>query len=232
MRARPAIGRKASLLVLALVLAVSLLAVYASFVAGAPSLKVEILSWNHIGIDNNEPDKLDPNGNPIGPDQNLVQARITNDGTDPITNAFARFQWTSANSYVRLADYETYIQHIGNLAPGEYVDVFFQVAISRTILAHGTTRAFSVTATSTETTGIASQTLIVEALAEQGSSSSVIVSAPSTVVLGDTFEVVVQAQVTRNMTYETLPLQFDRSFFSLEQVRLDFYGTNDWSGPM
>lgn len=216
---------------IAFALLVSLVAFISTAKAEAV-LSVEVLSFQYIGIDSNEADKFDPLGNPIGPDKNLVQARISNTGSDIATNVFASFQWTGANVYVRLSDYETLIKYLGDIAPGGHKDVFFVVEIARDLAATNTTRPFRIDATSDQSAASATQTLTVKGLAEQGQDDSSIVQVPSTIYLGETFEVVAQASDTRTIAHLTLPLQYDRKFFELESVRLDYYGTQDCSGPV
>ena len=155
--------------VLAILLSAIPLSPYASTpVKAAPSLSVEILSWDRIGIDSNNPDGFDTYGNPVGPDQSIIQARVTSDGTDPVTNAFVSFQWTSSSIYIKLSEYETLIKSLGDLAPGQQVDVFWVVEIVRDTAAKDETRSFRVDVSSDQTSATTSQTLLVEGLQEQG----------------------------------------------------------------
>ena len=185
------------------------------------SLSAAILSYDKIGIDQNNPDVA-------GPDKSIVQVRIGNNGDATATNVVAAFQWTTVNTtYVSLSPDETPIQSLGNLAPDEYADVFWVVEIARDKDALDTTRSYRIDVTSDQTSATVAQTLTVEGLQEQAQDYSAIVHAPSTVILGQTFIVEVEAAITRRVAYVSFPLQFDRSLFELKHVRLDYYqGTN------
>ncbi|MEE8471513.1 MAG: Ig-like domain-containing protein [Dehalococcoidia bacterium] len=187
------------------------------------SLSVQILSFDRIGIDANNP-TVD------GPDQSTVQARISNSGDQAATNVLVTFQWTSSNTYVNLSSYETVIKSLGDLGPGQQADVFWQIDIARDTAAKNTTRSFSIDVTSDQTSATAAQTLTVEGLINQQQDTSDIVNVPSTVNIGDSFIVEAAATVRRNVGYLSFPLQFDRSLFELEQVQLDYYDTLDFTG--
>ena len=156
--------------------------------------------------------------------------RISNSGDQAATNVVVSFQWTSSNTYVNLSPYETLVISLGNIGPGQQIDVFWLVEIARTKSAINTTRGFRIDVTSEQTSATASQTLTVEGLNSQGQDNSIIVNAPTTVYVGDTFVVEAEATITRSPSYISFPLQFDRSLFELYQVRLDYYVNSDFSG--
>jgi uncharacterized repeat protein (TIGR01451 family) len=216
--------RKLFLLLVALTVLVSLVFALAISVK-AQTLSVQILSYDHIGIDANKPENE-------GPDQANVQARISNNGTEAVTNVVAAFQWTSSNPYVILSPYEALVKSLGDLAPGQSVDVFWVVDIARDLNAKGTTRSFRIDVTSDQTSATATQTLTVEGLTGQSQSYSNIVNVPSSVSLGDTFIVEAEATVSRNIAHLAFPLLFDRSLFELEHVQLDYYISSDFSSPV
>ncbi len=223
---------KKRLLSLMIVLAVlaCLMPYAATPVKAQVSLTLVILSYDRIGIDSNNPNGTDSQGNPIGPDRSNIQARITNNGSEPATNVVVSFQWTTANTYVNLSPYETVVASLGNLNPGQQMDIFWLVEIARNKSAVNTTRGFRIDVTSDQTSAAASQTLTVEGLNSQSQDSSNIVNAPSTVYVGDTFVVEAEATINRSPSYISFPLQFDRSLFELCQVRLDYYMNANFSG--
>ena len=222
--------RKIVFLLAVLTILACLLPALATPAKAQASLSVQILSYDKIGIDSNNPGGTDKQGNPVGPDKSNIQARISNSGDQAATNVVVSFQWTSSNTYVNLSPYETLVISLGNIGPGQQIDVFWLVEIARTKSAINTTRGFRIDVTSGQTSATASQTLTVEGLNSQGQDNSIIVNAPTTVYVGDTFVVEAEATITRSPAYISFPLQFDRSLFELYQVRLDYYVNADFSG--
>lgn len=107
----------------------------------ATTLTAEIVSWQIIGLDSN-----DPTGGT--PELFLVQAQVTNTGAEPATDAFATISLTSppcgSVDCVTLVSAST--DQLGTIAPGETVDAFWTVRVAKTPLAFGTVTQVEVTA--------------------------------------------------------------------------------------
>ncbi|MDI9623629.1 MAG: hypothetical protein QFX38_01905 [Methanothermobacter sp.] len=100
-------------------------------------------SWDTIGLDHNNVN--------AGPNQYLVQVRVTNNALTTATNVTANFTWTTDNHYINLAPGETTTKYLGNIPPGATVDAFYLIEIKRTSAAYLTSKNYTVTVAGTNT---------------------------------------------------------------------------------
>lgn len=110
----------------------------------ATTLSAEIVSWQVIGLDSN-----DPTGSP--PEVFLVQAKVTNTGAEPATNASATLTLGTLSpnpcdpeACITLISPATY--ELGDLAAGATANAFWSVRVARTAAAFDTSTPVTVTA--------------------------------------------------------------------------------------
>jgi uncharacterized repeat protein (TIGR01451 family) len=108
-----------------------------------PTLCIDPISWNVIGLDSNK--ALAPNND--GPDTFMVGARACNNGATTLPTVVATYNTVGAvNPYINLADNSTI--SIPELKPGRCEDFYFNGQITRINAAYFTTQGYTVTATS------------------------------------------------------------------------------------
>jgi len=166
-----------------------------------PPLDITKGSWDIAGLDSNFPVTQ-------GPNQTVIQFRIRNpDLVNTAHDVTATFAWTSANIYIDLAPGETAIKNLGDIAPGQTKDVFYLVEITRTSLAHFTSRDYQVTIAGSDTpTYTPGGSIYVEKLLSQNRNdiTGIMVSPPNPTV-GSTFTVTVTS-TTGSPNYPELAL--------------------------
>lgn len=108
-----------------------------------PALSAEIVSWQIVGLDSN-----DPTGS--APELFLIQAQVTNTGTAPATgsNAVLTLGSLSPNpcapaDCISLASSPT--DSLGTIGPGGTADAFWTVRVAKTAAAIGTSTPITVT---------------------------------------------------------------------------------------
>lgn len=111
------------------------------------TLSAEIVSWQVIGLDSNDP---------VGgtPEFFLVQAKITNTGGEPATNAAATLSLGALSpNPCAPADCISLVSpasdSLGTIAPGATVDAFWTVRVAKTAAAIGTSTPVTITASAT-----------------------------------------------------------------------------------
>ena len=175
---------------------------------------VNVLSWNIIGVDSNDPATA-------GPHQFVIQARVTNNTGADISNVSADFALGSRTSYI--STYGPTTQNIGTISNGNSADVFFQVTITPPSSPNtsqnpvfGTTKNYTITANYTDGSGTQTatydNTLTVQDLISQNRNSIVsTVISPSTITLGSTFTVTVTSKTTGGGNFDnvSVPMMFD-----------------------
>src|SRR4051794_20320240 len=92
----------------------------------AASLSATPLTWNVIGLDNNDVN-TGPNHFPVG-------ARVCNTGDAPATNVTSAFLWDSANPLINLrpgtlTDFNA--SPVPSLAPADCHDFYYEVEVTR-----------------------------------------------------------------------------------------------------
>jgi len=107
----------------------------------AAALSAEIVSWQIVGLDSNQP----ASGTP---EIFMVQAKVTNTGDATATNTRLTLSLASpscgASACIALASDPIYT--VGSLAPGATADAFWTIKVAKTSSAIGTTTNISVTA--------------------------------------------------------------------------------------
>ncbi|MFN2454798.1 MAG: hypothetical protein ABR577_11320 [Pyrinomonadaceae bacterium] len=163
------------------------------------------VTWNVIGLDSNNPN--------VGPNTFQVGARVCNTGATSITNVAGNFVWDSSNSYINLSGSSTSV--VKSLSAGACVDMYFQVTVTRTSLAYDTTRRYHITVSADNTAAVSTPTpreLYVERIISQGRNSTVSITGPSTVYVGQTYTYTLAAS-TATQGYDQL-----EAFLSLSNV--------------
>lgn len=169
-------------------------------------------SWNVIGLDSNDVN--------AGPDTFIVGVRVRNTGGVAVTNIVGTFTWDSSNPYINLANATTV--NIQSLAPGNSHEVFFNVRITRTSAAYDATRRYHITISADNAATVSTPTpreLYVEKLVSQNRNSTQNVSGPTTLVVGQTYDFIVDAK-TATGGYEQLvnELTFPNNIFQVQAV--------------
>ncbi|MBW3561314.1 MAG: DUF11 domain-containing protein [Actinobacteria bacterium] len=161
------------------VLAVLVAGVFAGPASAAPALTVESISWNVIGLDS-------PQVN-TGPNRFLQGGRVCNTGDETATGLVTTFVWDTANPFIAVEGPTSLSDPA--LAPGDCVDAYFLVTVTRDAAAFGTTRAFHLEVTADGGVAASSTTipLYVEELISQNRNDSISVDGPQTVYVGGTY---------------------------------------------
>ncbi|MBA3540538.1 MAG: tandem-95 repeat protein, partial [Deltaproteobacteria bacterium] len=162
----------------------------------AAVIAVAPITWNIIGLDSNDV-TTGPNAFPVG-------VRVTNTGDATATNLTATFAFTTANAFINLQGPSTV--QIASLAPGATADAYFDVVITRTIAARGTTRGYVVTVTGTgftTATSPAPREVFVESLVSQARNETLSITGPTAVNVGDVVTYVMTGKTATN-GYEQL----------------------------
>jgi len=194
-------------------------------------LIIQVLSYSKVGIDANDPGGT-RDGLPIGPDRSIIHARVINTGGDILNGLTATFQWTdTTDEYVVLSPHESPTKVLGTLEPRERADAFWVIEVARDLDAIRTYRHYSISVASADTViSSVSKLLAVVGLTEEPQNHSAVVSAPTAVNVGETFCVETEGTVSTSCYHVAVPLQFDRQFFELQKVRVDYYESVDFSG--
>ena len=177
-------------------------------------------SWDTIGLDHNNPG--------TGPNQYLIQVRITNNALTTATNVTANLTWTTTNLYIDLAPGETPIKNLGDILAGATVDVFYLIEIQRTSLAYGASRNYTVTAagTNTGTPDTITGTLYVEGLMSQNRNRIISITASNnTPAIGDIIAITMTSATASRYDIVNLPLAYDPRILQPLNVTTT-YGTN------
>ncbi|MGD9627403.1 MAG: carboxypeptidase regulatory-like domain-containing protein, partial [Methanobacteriales archaeon] len=157
-------------------------------------------SWDTIGLDHNNVNQ--------GPNQYLVQIRVTNNALTTATNVTANFTWTTTNPYINLAPNENATKNLGDIPAGATVDALYLIEITRTSTAYDTSRNYTVTVagTNTGTSDTITGSLYVQKLVSQNRNDVLSITANNTTPLvGDTITVTVVSQ-TASATYNIVNL--------------------------
>ena len=157
-------------------------------------------SWDTIGLDHNNVNQ--------GPNQYLVQIRVTNNALTTANNVTANFTFTTTNPYINLAPNENATKNLGNIPPGVTIDVFYLIEITRTSAAYDTSRNYTVTiaGTNTGTPDTITGRLYVQKLVSQNRNNVLSITVSNaTPLLGDTITVTVISE-TSSATYNIVNL--------------------------
>jgi LPXTG-site transpeptidase (sortase) family protein len=204
--------------------------------ADAPTLSVEVITWNIIGLDSNDP-VLGPQNFPIG-----VQVCNTTDSV--VSNVGAVWHWDGDNSGgnidLRSSSLTEYsgINLVASLGAHACHDFYFEVHVNPVSAAYDKWRNFHVTATINGTADGSSpvRQLYVEHLISQSrnSTSSVtvngqIVPAGGTVnlIVGNTYEIVLTGSTATN-GYNQLEsfINFPSTVFRILSVSTNYFTEN------
>jgi uncharacterized repeat protein (TIGR01451 family) len=189
------------------------------------SLSVTPASWNVIGLDSNNVN--------IGPNSYVIGVRVCNTGATTVTNLTGALVWDSSNIYLNTTGQNpvTY----ASLAPGACTNVFFNVAITRTTAAYNTARRFHIEITADGEPLYTTPTpreLYVEKLVSQNRNSTVSITGPTSIIVGQTYTYTVTAK-TATGGYEQLVafLNFPNTVFQVLSVAVTYTaptgGTNN-----
>jgi large repetitive protein len=176
---------------------------------GLSSVSIAPISWNIVGLDSNDVTS--------GPNEFMIGARVTNTGDATATNLSVSFQFTTANALISVVGPST--QVISSLAVGQYRDVYFGVAVTRSAAAYDTKRGYTISVSGTgfaTATTASNRELYVERLVSQARNETVAITGPTVVNLGDTATYVLDAKTGTN-GYEQLVsgATFNPGFFEV-----------------
>ena len=189
--------------------------------AGAPaalpaSLTITPITWNVIGLDSNDVT--------AGPDTFLVGARVTNAGGAAATNVLATFSFDSANALINLSGPSSL--SLASLDPGASADFYYRVTITRDTAAYNTGRDYHIAVTADGLGPVTTPTpreLYVEKLVSQNRNSTISISGPTSVSVGQTYTYVVQSK-TATGGYEQLTdaIVFPNDIFAITSVAVTY----------
>ncbi|HKO56252.1 MAG TPA: C25 family cysteine peptidase [Thermoanaerobaculia bacterium] len=159
-----------------------------------PTLCIDPLSWNVIGLDSNK--AIPPNSD--GPDTFMVGARACNKGATTLTNVTATYNTVGAvNAFINLADNSTLT--VDEIRPGRCEDFYFNGQITRVNAAYFTSQGYTVTATSGALSAVtpSNRALYIEQLNSQNRNSVTGVTGPTSLQVGGIY--------TFNVLWSTAP---------------------------
>jgi uncharacterized repeat protein (TIGR01451 family) len=162
--------------------------------ASPPTLCIDPISWNVIGLDSNK--ALPPNND--GPDTFMVGARACNYGATTLTNVVATYNTVGVvNPYINLADNSTI--SIAELKPGRCEDFYFNGQITRVNAAYFTSQGYTVTVTSGALSAVtpADRALYIEKLNSQNRNTVNGLTGPTSLQVGGIY--------TFNVLWSTAP---------------------------
>lgn len=211
-------GQLILMLCAALILGALLLPAHTTTQA-APALTITPVTWNVIGLDNNDLSK--------GPNQFLIGAKVCNSG-DTATNLTVRFIWNGNNDYIKIIGPDTYNRpSLGKTC----ADFYYNIEIVRDTAAYQATRNFYIEASADGVTPITTNTkfqLFVQALIEQTtspnpSSNVAKLTGPNNVIVGSTYTYVAHSG-TIPADYGQLEnlVDFPTDIFQIESVKSSY----------
>ena len=176
------------------------------------ALSYEQASFNVIGLDSNDVND-GPNIYPTG-------VRVCNTGGTTVTNLTGTFVWDSSNSFITLTGLNPVLQT--SLAAGQCTNLFFDVIVTRSTSAYNQARRYHINITADGEPTYSTPTpreLYVEKLVSQNRNSTQSVTGPTTVIVGQTYNYVVNAK-TATGGYEQLEsfLYFPNSTFQVLSI--------------
>ena len=197
----------------------------------APTLSVEPITWDVVGLDSNKPATEGPDTFPVG-------SRVCNTGTTDAIDVEVDLVWDSANPYVSEAPGSLTTVVYPTIAAGDCEDVYFNIRVQRTKDAFDTFRRYRVNATAANVVGTATsptpRQIYVEKLVSQ--SRNVIdaitgpgnppAPAPTTVYVGETYVFQLWGSTATN-GYEQLEtfLNFPNLIFRVTDVSATYSTT-------
>ncbi|MFL6247614.1 MAG: C25 family cysteine peptidase, partial [Thermoanaerobaculia bacterium] len=162
--------------------------------ASPPTLCIDPISWNIIGLDSNKP--FPPTSD--GPDTFMVGARTCNKGATTLTNVVATYNTVGAvNPYINLADNS--IISVAEIRPSRCEDFYFNGQITRVNAAFFTSQGYTVTATSGALSAVtpANRSLYIEKLNSQNRNTVNGLTGPTSLQVGGIY--------TFNVLWSTAP---------------------------
>ena len=162
--------------------------------ASPPTLCIDPINWNIIGLDSNK--ALPPNND--GPDTFMVGARVCNKGASTLSPVVATYNTVGAvNPFINLADNSTITR--SELKPDRCEDFYFNGQITRVNAAYFTTQGYTVTATSGALSAVtpANRELYIEKLNSQNRNTVSGLTGPTSLQVGGIY--------TFNVLWSTAP---------------------------
>ncbi|MEO8378394.1 MAG: C25 family cysteine peptidase [Acidobacteriota bacterium] len=176
-----------------------------------PTLCIDPVSWNIIGLDSNK--AVPPNSD--GPDTFMVGARACNNGATTLTNVVATYNTVGAvNANINLADNSTL--SVAEIRPGRCEDFYFNGRISRVNASYFTSQGYTVTAASGAFSAVtpANRALYIEKLNSQNRNSVGGVFGPTSLQVGGIY--------TFNVQWSTAPGGYEQLEHFVSLVNTSF----------
>lgn len=185
----------------------------------APALTITPVTWNIIGLDNNDLTK--------GPNQFLIGAKVCNSG-DTATNLTVRFIWNGNNDNIKVIGPDTYNRpSLGKTC----ADFYYNIEITRDTAAYQSERNFYIEASADGVTPITTNMnyqLFVQPLVEQTTSPNPAsniakLTGPNNVTVGSTYTYVAYSG-TIPADYGQLEnlVNFPTDIFQIESVKSSY----------
>lgn len=176
-----------------------------------PTLCIDPVSWNVIGLDSNK--AVPPNND--GPDTFMVGARACNNGATTLTNVVATYNTVGAvNPNINLADNSTL--SVAEIRPGRCEDFYFNGRISRVTAAYFTSQGFTISATSGVLSAVtpANRALYIEKLNSQNRNTVGGIFGPTALQVGGIY--------TFNVLWSTAPGGYEQLEHFVSLVNTSF----------
>ncbi|MCC5875068.1 MAG: DUF11 domain-containing protein [Candidatus Sumerlaeia bacterium] len=177
------------------------------------NLAIKPITWDVVGLDSNKPLTS-------GPDSFMVGARVTNIGTNVAENVVTSYVWESTNSFITLNG--PTILEFGDIQPGQSIDAYYNVKVTRNANAYDTARRYRIHAVADNAGQIstpAGRQLYIEALIRQNRNSVLSLTGPTTVYVGGIYTYDLASKTATN-GYEQLVtfVDFPNILFQILQV--------------
>lgn len=189
------------------------------------TLSVTPNTFNVIGLDSNNVN--------TGPDVFPSGVLVCNTGGTTVNNIVGTFIWDSSNAFINLTGLNPVT--FNTLAPGACTNLFFNVQVTRSSSAYNQARRFHIEVTAVGEPVYSTPTpreIYVEKLVSQNRNTTLSVTGPSTVIIGQTYDFVVNAK-TATGGYEQLEsfLSFSNTMFQVISIATTYTapagGTNN-----
>jgi len=182
----------------------------------AAILTIEPTTWNVVGLNSTNVN--------VGPNIFPVSARLCNSGDAAATNVVSIFIWDSDNANINLTGVTSI--SLPSLAAGACTDLTYYVTITRDAAAYNTSRGYRIVVTADGLGTISTPTpreIYVEHLNPNDNLSVVSFTGPSSVIVGQTYQYIVQASTAAD-TYGQLEhfVFFPRTIFDIVSIQTTY----------
>ena len=165
-----------------------------------------------------------PNKFDEGPDKFILQIKIKNNALSIATDVWANFNWLSSNNHIQLAPGELSSKYIGNISPGETIDVFFLISLN-SLVGEGENQEYIVTVNGTNTGSIDNITgnfITRRANSQERNEIESIIVSDYNPGVGTLISLTVKSSTSSRFDWVNLPIMYDPSILKLVKVNTSY----------